>query len=80
MDCKKGKNRSLGLASILCSFLFERIRGLIPRVDIIPHGPCDPSMSWWTNVKWQLGGGRVQTPHNYEFFFQWHRQVIDIED
>jgi hypothetical protein len=28
----------------------------------------------------RLGGGRVPTPYNDEFFFWWCRQVIAIED
>jgi hypothetical protein len=37
-------------------------------------------MSWWTEVMRWLGGGRVLTPYNDEFFFWCHRQVIDLED
>jgi hypothetical protein len=53
---------------------------LSPRVEITPHGQRDPTMSWWTDVMRQLGGGRVPTPYNDEFFFWWHRQVIAIDD
>jgi hypothetical protein len=28
----------------------------------------------------QLGGGRVSTPYNGEFFFWWRRSVIAIDD
>jgi hypothetical protein len=73
MDCKQGKKRNFGFAYILCSFFFERIPGLIPIVDIIPHEPCDPAMSWWTNVMRHLGDGRVPTPYNDEFFFWWRQ-------
>jgi hypothetical protein len=80
MDCKQGRKRNFGFASILCSFFFEWVPGLSPRVEIIPHGPRDPSMSWWTDVMRRLGGGRVPTPYNDEFFFWWRRQVIAIDD
>jgi hypothetical protein len=38
MDCKQGRKRNFGFASILCSFFFEWVPGLSPRVEIIPHG------------------------------------------
>jgi hypothetical protein len=37
-------------------------------------------MAWWTDVMRRLGGGRVPTPYNDEFFFWWRRQVIALED
>jgi hypothetical protein len=79
-DHKQGRKRNFGFASILCIFFFERVPVLIPRVEIIPCGPCDPTMSWWTKVIRQLGGGWVTTPYNDEFFIWWCRQVISIED
>jgi hypothetical protein len=79
-DLKEGMKRDFGFSYILCSFFFERVPGLIPRVEIIPHGPHDLAMSWWTEVMRRLGGGRVPTPYNYEFFFWWRRQVIAIGD
>jgi hypothetical protein len=30
-------------------------------------------------IRW-LGGGRVPTPYNDEFFFWWHQNVIAIEE
>jgi hypothetical protein len=44
-DCKHGKKRNFGFTSIFCSFLFERVLGLSPRVDISPHIPSDSTMS-----------------------------------
>jgi hypothetical protein len=56
-DCKQGKKLNFRFASILCSFFFERVPNLIPRVEITPHGKRDPTMSWWTNMMRWLGGG-----------------------
>jgi hypothetical protein len=53
---------------------------LRPRVDIIPHGLRDPTMSQWINVMRQLGGGRVPTHYNDDFFFWLCWQVIAIDD
>jgi hypothetical protein len=79
-DCKLGRKRNFRFVSILCSFFFEQVPGLGPRVEIVLHGPRDPAMAWWTEVmRWQ-GGGRVPTPYNDEFFFWWSRQVMALED
>ena len=36
-DCKMGRVRNFGFGSILSTFLFERVPGLSPRVEIPPH-------------------------------------------
>jgi hypothetical protein len=79
-DCKQGRKRNFGFASILCSFFFERVPGLSPRVEIIPQDRMIQTMSRWTDVMRWLGGGRVPTPYNDELFFWWRRQVIAIDD
>jgi hypothetical protein len=80
MDCKQGRKRNFGFASILCIFFFERVPGLSPIVEIISLGLCDLAMSRWIDVMSRQGGGRAPTPYNEEFFFWWRRQVITIED
>jgi hypothetical protein len=80
MDYKQGRMINFIFASILCSFFFERVPGLSPRVEIAPHKLQDPAMSWWINMMRRLGGGRVSNPYNDEFFFWWPQQVIAIED
>jgi hypothetical protein len=78
-DCKHGRKINFEFASILCIFFFERVPSLSPRVEIIPRGPYDPTMSRWTKVMRRLGGGRVPTPYIDDFFFWWCRQVIAID-
>jgi hypothetical protein len=70
MECKQGGGeRNFEFSSILCSFFFERVLGLGPRVDILPRGPHNPAMARWIEVmRWQ-GGGRVPTPYNEDFFY-----------
>jgi len=80
MDCKQGEKRNFRFASILCRFFFEWVPRLIPRVEITPHEPHYPPMSRWIDMMRLLGGGRVLTPYNDEFFFWWHQQVIAIDD
>jgi hypothetical protein len=72
-NCKHGRKRNFGFASILCSFFFERVPGLGPRVEIVLHVPRDLAMAGWTEVMRPLGGGRVPTPYNEEFLFWWCR-------
>jgi hypothetical protein len=79
-NCKQGRKRNFRFASILCGFLFERVPGLGPRVDIVLHGLHDPAMAWWTEVMRQLRGGRVPIPYNDDFFFCWCQQVIDMDE
>ena len=40
-DCKMGRVRKFGFGSILSTFLFVWVLGIIPRVDIPPHGVRD---------------------------------------
>jgi hypothetical protein len=67
--CKQGGKRNFGFASILCSYIFERVLGLGPRVEILPRGPRDQAMARWTEVMRQQGGGRVSTPYNKDFLY-----------
>jgi hypothetical protein len=69
IDCKQGTKRNFGFASILCSFFFEWVLGLGPRVEIVSHGLRDPTMAWWIEVMRWLGSGKVPTPYNDELFF-----------
>jgi hypothetical protein len=79
-ECKQGEKRNFGFASILCSFFFEWIPSLGPRVEIIPRDPHDLAMAQWFEVMRQKGGGRVVTPYNDDFFFWWGRQIIALDD
>ena len=49
-DCKMGRVRNFGFASISSTFLFERVSVLIPRVQIPPHGPWNPAQTRWEVV------------------------------
>jgi hypothetical protein len=68
-DYKLGRKRNFLFLSILCSFFFEQVPGLCPRGQIIPHGPHDAAIAWWTKVMRLKGGGRVPIPYNDEFLF-----------
>jgi hypothetical protein len=79
-DYKLGRKRKFDFTSILCSFFFERVPRLGPRVYIILCGPRDIAMAWWTEVMRCQGGGRVPKPYNDGFFFWWIQQVIALDD
>jgi hypothetical protein len=77
VDCKQGRMRNFVCASILCSFFFETVLGLSPRLDITPHGLHDPTMSWWIDVMRRLGGGRVPTTSGvWVRLFRHHANII----
>ena len=46
---KKGQTKNFGYGSILCSFFFERIPVLCPRVLILISSPRDPWMRRWAD-------------------------------
>jgi hypothetical protein len=79
-ESKQGGKKNFGFASILCSFFFEQVLGLGPRVEILPRGPRDLAMAQWIEVMRQKGGGRVVTPYNDDFFFCWWRQIISLDN
>ena len=66
-----GRVRNFGFGSILSTFFFKRVLGLIPRVDIPPHRVRDLAERCWENVMRRLGGGRVANPYPAGFFPWW---------
>jgi hypothetical protein len=68
-DCKLDRKRNFGFTYILCSFFFEWVPRLGPRVAIVPHGPHDPTMAWWTKVMRCQGMVGCQHPTMMIFSF-----------
>jgi hypothetical protein len=46
--CKTGRHKIFGYGSLICSFFFERIPALTPRVSMPPPSPREPQMARWT--------------------------------
>ena len=46
--CKTGRHNFFGYGSLICSFFFERIPVLTPRVSMPPPPPREPRMVRWT--------------------------------
>jgi hypothetical protein len=70
-ECKQGGKKNFRFVSIICNLFFKWVPSLRPRVEILPRGPRNLAMVWWTDVMRQQGGGRVPTPYNDDFFFWW---------
>lgn len=69
---KRGQTKSFGYGTILCTFFFERIPALRPRVAVSISTPRDPRMGRWAALMKRLGGGEVpRTAFDDEFFTWW---------
>jgi len=69
---KRGQSKNFGYGTILCSFFFERVLALCPRVVVSIITPQDPRMGRWARLMKHLGGGDVpQTAFNDDFFSWW---------
>ena len=55
--CKTRRQIFFGYGSLICSFFFERILVLTPRVSMPPLPPREPRMARWTRLWYCLGGG-----------------------
>ena len=72
---------NFGYRKILCSFIFERVHGLRPKVLSTISSPRDPQMGRWADLMKRLGGGEVpRTTFDDEFFLWWEQQIIAVED
>jgi len=78
---KRGQTKNFGYGTILCSFFFERVPALRPRVPVSISAPRDPRMGRWADLMKRLGGGEVpRTAFDDDFFSWWDQQIIAIDD
>ena len=77
--CKHGRQMNFGYGSLICSFFFERIPTLAPRVSLSPPPPREPQMMRWTRLWYYLGGG---PPHHYnkDLFDCWTRVTFCVNE
>ena len=69
---KKAKTKTFRYGTILCSFFFDRVPTLHPRVSVSISTPRDPRMGRWANLmKWLEGGDVPRTTFNDDFFSWW---------
>ena len=77
--CKMGRQKNFGYGSLICSFFFERIPVLTPRVSMPPPPPREPWMARWIRLWYRLGGGPTQC-YDEEFFNWWARVTFCIDE
>ena len=75
---KTGRHTFFGYGRLICSFFFERIPTLTPRVSTPTPLPREPRMARWTRLWYRLGGS--PTRHYDEDFFKWWARVTICVD
>jgi len=78
--CHEGQKKEFGYGSLLCSFFFEKVPGLQPKMVIEPSPPMAPRMLRWGVHFFRLGGGVGARFYDEAFFSWWDRQVMAIDD
>lgn len=66
---RRGKTENFCYGSILCSFFFERVLTLWPKVSTTISRPRDPRIDIWEDLIKCLGGGEVTRLAFYYKFF-----------
>jgi hypothetical protein len=78
---RRGKTKNFGYGTILCTFFFEKVPALRPRVAVPISSPRDPRMGRWADLMKRLGGGEVpRNAFDDDFFAWWEQQIIAIDD
>ena len=78
---QKGQKNNFGYGTILCSFFFEKVLGLRPKVLSTISSPRDPRMGTWVDLMKRLGsGGVLRMTFDDEFFAWWDQQFITVND
>lgn len=73
--------KNFGYQTILCSFFFEKVVGLCPKVSVSVNNPRDPRMGIWVDLMKFLGGGDVpRMTFDDDFFTRWDQQIIIVND
>jgi len=69
-----GQTINFGYGTILCSFFFEKVPGLQPKVLSTVSNSRDPWMGSWANLMKHLGGDDVPRMNFGNAFFAWWDQ------
>jgi len=78
---RRGQTKNFGYGTILCTFFFERIPALRPRVAVSISTPRDPRMGRWADLMKRLGGGEVpRSAFDDEFYTWWEQQIVAVDD
>ena len=78
---RRGQTKNFGFGTILCTFFFEKVPALRPRVAVAISSPRDPRMGRWDDLMKRLGGGEVpRNAFDDHFFAWWEQQIIAVDD
>ena len=78
---RRGQTKIFGYGTILCTFFFEKVPALRPRVAVSISTPRDPRMGRWADLMKCLGGREVpQTAFDDDFLTSWDQQIIAVDD
>ena len=78
---QKGQTKNFGYGTILCSFFFEKVPGLRPKLSVSISSPRDPQMGRWADLMKCLGGEDMpRMTFDDEFFTWWDQQIIVVND
>ena len=79
-DCRRGRRKNFGYASILVAFFFERVPAMSPAIPLEIRHPRQPRLSRWGDIFLRHGGGDVvQSMYDDDFYTWWERQVPALE-
>ena len=79
-DCRRGRRKNFGYASILVAFFFERVPAMSPAIPLQVIHPRQLRMSRWGDIFLHHGGGDVvQSVYDDEFYTWWERQLPALE-
>ena len=79
-DCKRGRCKNFGYASILVAFFFERVPAMSPAIPLQVRSPCQPRLSQWGDIFLRQGGGDiVHSVYDDDFYTWWERQLPALE-
>ena len=73
-------NHDCAYGMVLCSFFFEKIPTLRPRVQLPDGGSREPQMHRWGRLLCRGGGGAVGWVFRPDFFAHWDHMPLYIDD
>ena len=73
-DCRRGRRKNFGYASILVAFFFERVPAMSPVIPLEIIHPRQLRLSRWGDIFLRQGGGDVvQSMYDDDFYTWWER-------
>jgi len=71
-DCRRGRRKNFGYASILVAFFFERVPAMSPAIPLQARHRRQPRLSRWGDIFLRQGGGDiVHSVYDDDFYVWW---------